>query len=166
MIDRRYVLAGGGAALGVLGAGWLALRPGAAEEAGPFEISYSEDEWRERLTSEQYHILREHGTERPYTSPLNEEERDGLYHCAGCEQALFSSQTKYDSRTGWPSFWEPLDDDAVGTQEDRSLLMVRTEVHCGRCGGHLGHIFEDGPEPTGLRYCINGVALAFVPASA
>jgi peptide-methionine (R)-S-oxide reductase len=129
-----------------------------------FEIAYSDDEWRQRLTDEQYYILRDHGTERPYTSPLNDEERDGLYHCVGCDHPLFSSETKYDSRTGWPSFWEPLNDQAVGTQEDRSFFMVRTEVHCARCGGHLGHVFEDGPPPTGLRYCINGIALDFMPA--
>lgn len=163
MIDRRYFLAGGLAGVGVLGAASLLLGRGHAEEARIFEISYSEDEWRQRLTSEQFHILREHGTERAYTSPLNDEKRDGLYHCAGCEHALFSSETKYDSRTGWPSFWDPLEG-AVGTQEDRSFFMLRVEVHCARCGGHLGHVFEDGPPPTGLRYCINGLALDFVPA--
>ncbi len=164
MIDRRHFVAGGLAGTCVLAVGYPWLRRGHAEEPGVFEIAYSDDEWRERLTDEQYYILRDHGTERPYTSPLNDEERDGLYHCVGCDHPLFSSETKYDSRTGWPSFWEPLNDQAVGTQEDRSFFMVRTEVHCARCGGHLGHVFEDGPPPTGLRYCINGIALDFMPA--
>lgn len=163
MIDRRYFLTGGAAGIGVLAVGTIAFRRGQAEEARVFEISYTEDEWRARLTPEQFYILRDHGTERAYTSPLNDEERDGTYHCVGCELALFSSDTKYDSRTGWPSFWEPIEG-AVGTQEDRSFFMVRTEVHCARCGGHLGHVFDDGPPPTGLRYCINGIALVFVSA--
>jgi peptide-methionine (R)-S-oxide reductase len=128
-----------------------------------FEITYSDEEWRRRLTPEQYYVLREHGTERAGTSPLNHEKRAGTFVCAGCDLPLFSSETKYDSGTGWPSFWAPLDD-AIGTSEDRSLFMTRTEVHCRRCGGHLGHVFEDGPPPTGLRYCMNGVALKFVPA--
>lgn len=163
MIDRRGLLAGGAAGIGALAVGAFAFRGSYAEEIGPFEVSYSDDEWRARLTPEEFHILREHGTERAYTSPLNDEYRDGTYHCAGCDHPLFSSETKYDSRTGWPSFWEPLEG-AVGTQEDRSFFMVRTEVHCARCGGHLGHVFEDGPPPTGLRYCINGIALDFVSA--
>jgi peptide-methionine (R)-S-oxide reductase len=163
MIDRRYFLTGGAAGFGVLAVGAIAFRRGHAEEPRLFEVAYSDEEWRARLTPEQFYILREHGTERAYTSPLNDEERDGTYHCVGCEHALFSSETKYDSRTGWPSFWEPIEG-AVGTQEDRSFFMVRTEVHCARCGGHLGHVFDDGPPPTGLRYCINGIALAFVPA--
>jgi peptide-methionine (R)-S-oxide reductase len=167
MIDRRYFLAAGAAGLGVLAAGGLVLpriSRSHAGENGPFEVAYSEEEWRARLTPEQFRILREHGTERPFTSPLDNETRAGTYHCAGCDQPLFSSQTKYDSRTGWPSFWGPLDG-AIGTQEDRSFFMVRTEVHCSRCGGHLGHVFDDGPPPTGLRYCMNGVAMTFVPAT-
>jgi len=108
-------------------------------------------------------VLRQHGTERAGTSPLNQEKRVGTYHCAGCDLPVFSSETKYESGTGWPSFYEPLDN-AIGTAEDRSLFTTRTEVHCRRCGGHLGHVFEDGPPPTGLRYCMNGVAMTFVPA--
>lgn len=142
-----------------------ACRPGSiqATEAGAFEFSLSEEEWRDRLTPEQYQVLREEGTERPYSSPLDNEHRAGIFRCAGCDLALFSSTTKYDSRTGWPSFWEPLPD-AVGTRPDNSLGISRVEVHCRRCGGHLGHVFEDGPAPTGQRWCINGVSLRFEPA--
>jgi len=117
-------------------------------------------EWREKLDQQQFAVLRQHATERPGTSPLNDEERSGRYLCAGCGQELFGADTKYHSGSGWPSFWAPVAG-AVETTTDRSLFMVRTEVHCARCGGHLGHVFEDGPKPTGLRYCINGVALAF-----
>ena len=136
-----------------------------ADERGPFEVAYSDEEWRRRLTPEQYYVLREHGTERAGSSPLDREKRAGTFVCAGCELPLFSSETKFDSGTGWPSFYAPLED-AIGTSEDRSLFFTRTEVHCRRCGGHLGHVFEDGPPPTGLRYCMNGVALQFVPADA
>ena len=136
-----------------------------AEEPGPFEVAYSDEEWRRRLTREQYYVLRAHGTERAGTSPLNGEKRAGTYNCAGCDLPLFSSETKYESGTGWPSFWAPLEN-AIGTSEDRSLFTTRTEVHCRRCGGHLGHVFEDGPPPTGLRYCMNGVALKFAPGEA
>ena len=128
-----------------------------------FEVSYSDEEWRRRLTPEQYRVLREHGTERAGTSPLNREKRPGTFHCAGCGQPLFSSERKFESGTGWPSFWQPLEN-AVATREDRSFFMTRTEVHCSRCGGHLGHVFEDGPPPTGLRYCLNGAAMTFRPA--
>jgi peptide-methionine (R)-S-oxide reductase len=136
-----------------------------AEDRGSFEVTYSDEEWRRRLTPEQYYVLRAHGTERAGSSPLDREKRAGTFVCAGCELPLFSSATKFDSGTGWPSFYAPLDD-AIGTAEDRSLFFTRTEVHCRRCGGHLGHVFEDGPPPTGLRYCMNGVALQFVPADA
>ena len=127
-----------------------------------FELSLSEDEWRARLNPEQYRVLRQHGTERAGTSPLDKEKRAGTFACAGCGQPLFDSVTKFNSGTGWPSFFQPLDK-AVETRTDRSFFMTRTEVHCSRCGGHLGHVFEDGPDPTGLRYCMNGVALKFEP---
>ena len=132
-----------------------------AEDRGSFEVTYSDEEWLRRLTPEQYYVLRAHGTERAGSSPLDGEKRAGTFVCAGCELPLFSSATKFDSGTGWPSFYAPLEG-AIGTSEDRSLFMTRTEVHCRRCGGHLGHVFEDGPPPTGLRYCMNGVALKFV----
>lgn len=122
----------------------------------------SDVEWREKLNPEQYRVLRQHGTERAGTSPLNAEKRKGVFLCAGCDNRLFASDTKYESGTGWPSFFKPLPD-AVGTRTDRSMFIARTEVHCARCGGHLGHVFEDGPKPTGLRYCMNGVALKFNP---
>ena len=124
----------------------------------------SEEEWREILTEEQFHILREHGTERAHTGALLHNDAEGVYVCAGCGHELFSSAAKYDSRTGWPSYYEPIADGAVGTAEDRSLGMYRVEVHCGQCAGHLGHVFPDGPAPTGLRYCINSLAMEFVEA--
>ena len=133
-----------------------------ASDVKDFEISLSEAQWRERLSQEQFRVLREHGTERAGTSELNLEKREGIFHCAGCDLALFESGTKYESGSGWPSFFRPLEH-AVGTRVDRSFFSVRTEVHCGRCGGHLGHVFEDGPQPTGLRYCMNGVSLVFKP---
>jgi peptide-methionine (R)-S-oxide reductase len=123
----------------------------------------TEAEWKQVLTPEQFQVLRKHGTERPNTSSLNKEYGSGTYVCAGCGQALFKSDTKFDSGTGWPSFFAPLDG-GVETSVDRAFFMTRTEVHCSRCGGHLGHVFEDGPAPTGLRYCMNGVALKFNPA--
>jgi peptide-methionine (R)-S-oxide reductase len=165
MVTRRYLLsgilaAGPGAAL----MSWLGGRPSAAAESEEsFEVSLSEDEWRERLTANQFRILRQEGTERPGSSPLNDEKRTGTFHCAGCALPLFASNTKFESGTGWPSFWTPIER-AVGTRTDNSLWMTRTEVHCRRCGGHLGHVFNDGPPPTGLRYCINGIALTFAPA--
>jgi peptide-methionine (R)-S-oxide reductase len=128
-----------------------------------FEVTRPDEEWRRQLTPEQYRVLRRHGTEPSWTSSLNDEHRSGTFRCAGCGLPLFSSETKFDSGTGWPSFWAPKPD-AVGTSVDRTLWMARTEVHCRRCGGHLGHVFEDGPRPTGLRYCMNGVALTFDPS--
>ena len=125
-----------------------------------FEVTKSDQEWRAELTPDQYYVLRDHGTERAGSSPLDKEYGKGTFICGGCRLPLFSSETKFDSRTGWPIFWRPLDD-AVGTSTDRGFFMVRTEVHCRRCGGHLGHVFDDGPQPTGLRYCMNGAALKF-----
>ena len=125
-----------------------------------FAVGMSEEEWRRKLTPGQYRVLREHGTERAGSSPLDKEYAEGVYHCAGCGQPLFASKAKFNSGTGWPSFWSPLDQ-AVETQTDRSFFMTRTEVHCNRCGGHLGHVFDDGPQPTGQRFCMNGAALEF-----
>ena len=129
-----------------------------------FEVEHSEDEWRKQLSPASYAVLREHGTERAFTSPLNREKRAGTFLCAGCGQALFASKDKFESGTGWPSFTAPLEG-AVETETDESHGMVRTEVHCARCGSHLGHVFEDGPRPTGERFCMNGVALQFHPES-
>lgn len=155
MPSRRFFLTSGGC--GLAGFGLLSIRRLAALGA---EINRSDEEWRKLLTPEQYAVLRQDGTERPFSSPLNHEERQGRYSCAGCDLALFSSATKFDSGTGWPSFWAPRDG-AVSTKEDTSLGMVRMAVACRRCAGHLGHVFDDGPKPTGLRYCMNGVALKF-----
>ncbi len=124
-------------------------------------VELSDSEWRDRLSSEQYRVLRQEGTERAHSGELLGNQREGIYHCAGCGHPLFSSDTRYDSGTGWPSFWEPLNDAAIGTQEDHHLSSPRVEVHCARCGGHLGHVFGDGPEPTGHRYCLNSAALDF-----
>ena len=135
-----------------------------APAAKAFEIVRTEAEWRARLTPEQFRVLREHGTERAGTSALDKQYAPGAYRCAGCDLPLFSSGTKFDSGTGWPSFWAPLEG-AVETSKDRSFFMVRIEVHCRRCGGHLGHVFDDGPAPTGLRYCMNGASLGFVPSA-
>jgi peptide-methionine (R)-S-oxide reductase len=131
--------------------------------AETFPVQLSEDEWRSRLGPAEYNVLRQHATERPGTSALNAEKRSGTFVCAGCGKALFASETKFESGTGWPSFYQSLDD-GVAMTEDRSLFMTRTEVHCADCGGHLGHVFPDGPQPTGQRYCMNGVALKFKPA--
>ena len=159
-INRRAFIGVAGAA----GAALTFLSVGRANGASrSFEFALSDSEWRKRLGPERYHILREAGTERPYSSPLNKEHRRGTFACAGCGLPLFSSTTKFDSGTGWPSFFRPLPN-AIATRADHSLLMERTEVLCRRCGGHLGHVFDDGPRPTGLRYCMNGLALKFVPA--
>ncbi len=165
MISRRTLLLsatglGGAVAFGLHGG---FARSGSVE--GDFEIMRTDAEWREILTPEQYDILREAGTEPAWSSSLNDEERKGVYHCAGCDNAVYPSATRFESGTGWPSFWDSLPG-AVGTREDRAFFfMLRTEVHCARCGGHLGHIFDDGPPPTGLRHCLNGLALAFHPAA-
>lgn len=128
-----------------------------------FEISKTEQEWRKDLTPEQFHVLRKHGTERAHTSPLDKQYATGTYVCAACNLPLFSSETKFNSGTGWPSFFDPIED-AIAISVDKSLFMTRIEVHCRRCGGHLGHVFDDGPAPTGKRYCMNGVALNFIPS--
>lgn len=158
-LDRRALL--GSAALG--GIAWLVFRPSPGEATVRFEVTHTPAEWKQLLGPERYHILREAGTERPFTSPLNTEHRRGTFACAGCALPLFSSTTKFESGTGWPSFYRPLPN-AVAERSDHSLLMDRTEVLCHRCGGHLGHVFPDGPKPTGLRYCMNGLALRFRPA--
>ena len=141
---------------------WSKNKTADGAAASAFSVTKSDDDWRRELTPEQFGVLRRHGTERPRSSPLDKEYGAGAYLCAGCGQALFGADAKFDSGTGWPSFSRPLRG-AVGTTEDRSLFMSRTEVHCARCGGHLGHVFPDGPKPTGERYCMNGVALKFVP---
>ena len=158
MVSRRLLLAGG-ASVAVLAALWW-MRSSDVSAAN-FEITKSDDEWRRLLKPAAYKVLRQHGTERPFTSPLDAEKRKGIFACAGCDLPLFASETKFDSGTGWPSFFRPLPN-AVANSTDRSLIIPRTEVHCRRCGGHLGHVFSDGPPPTGLRYCINGVALKFL----
>lgn len=162
---RSFLAAGVGAALASLLGVLAGARHGVAQAApADFPVVRSDAQWRALLTPEQYRILRQAGTERPYSSPLDHEHRAGTYACAGCGQALFSSGTKFDSGTGWPSFWQPLPH-TVGTAGDRSYGMVRTSVHCARCGGHLGHVFDDGPPPTGLRYCMNGAAMQFAPSA-
>lgn len=147
----------------------LGSKAKAADPAKSFPFTLTDAEWRARLTPAQFAVLREHATERAFTnalmgerSPLLKEDRDGSYNCAGCGQSVYRSETKYDSRTGWPSFWDAVEG-SVGTQTDRRFFMLRTEVHCANCGGHLGHIFDDGPRPTGKRHCINGLALTFTP---
>ncbi len=162
---RRSLIAGGILLAGGAGAGALGLFRAAPARAETFEVTKTAAEWRRILTPMQYRVLRNHDTERAGSSPLDREKRAGVFHCAGCDLPLYSSTTKYDSGTGWPSFWAPLDG-AIGTSADDTLFMTRTEVHCRRCGGHLGHVFDDGPPPTGKRYCMNGVAMTFVPTGA
>jgi len=167
LLTRRQIIA----TASVFGFGFLLsmLRPiftgeARAADAESFEVTHTDAEWRSLLTPQQYRVLRAEGTEFPFSSPLDHEKRQGVYACAGCGLDLFSSDTKYDSGTGWPSFWKPLPH-AVNTRRDYSLGVPRDEVHCRRCGGHLGHVFDDGPQPTGLRYCMNGVAMTFKPAA-
>ncbi|GAC1329588.1 MAG: peptide-methionine (R)-S-oxide reductase MsrB [Beijerinckiaceae bacterium] len=165
MTNRRTFMATAGFGLSATVLFALFGRGGRAV-AGPtekFPLNLTDTEWHKRLTPAQYNVLRQEGTERPFTSPLNDEHRAGLFVCAGCDQKLLSSDTKFDSGTGWPSFYQPLPE-AVGESTDRSLGISRTEVHCANCGGHLGHVFDDGPKPTGLRYCMNGVAMKFEAA--
>lgn len=162
--SRRRLLQGLGLALPVL---WLqgcgdSASAGEASAFKPLELS--ERQWREILSREQYRILRREGTERAFSSPLDREYRDGTYVCAGCFLPLFSSAHKYDSGTGWPSFWQPVNELHIGTRRDFRMIIPRTEYHCARCGGHQGHVFDDGPEPTGQRWCNNGLALEFIPA--
>jgi peptide-methionine (R)-S-oxide reductase len=165
MVTRREIGLGavGLAVLGAAGFGVLRWRSGGTDAAETFQVTHTPEEWRKLLTPEQYAVLREQDTERPFTSPLNNEHRKGIFTCAGCDLSLFSSDTKFDSGTGWPSFYAPIEG-AVTQDSDYTFGMVRDEVHCRRCGGHLGHVFDDGPKPTGLRYCINGAALKFVAA--
>jgi peptide-methionine (R)-S-oxide reductase len=171
IMKKRYFLVAGAT---TAGAAWLSqYLPGRSPEStaqansqlakSEFEITKTAQEWRQILTPKQYQVLRQHGTEPSGSSPLDQEHRKGTFACAGCDLPLFTADTKFNSGTGWPSFYAPIDN-AVGTTIDQSFLMERVEVHCRRCGGHLGHVFEDGPQPTGKRYCMNGVAMKFIPS--
>jgi peptide-methionine (R)-S-oxide reductase len=160
-MHRRHFLGAVGLVSAAAALPWL-RRAGAAEKAYP--VAFTDAQWHQRLTPAQFEVLREEGTEIPFTSPLLHETRRGKFTCAGCNLPAYSSDTKYDSHTGWPSFWAPIDG-AIGTTEDHSFGVIRTAVHCSQCGGHLGHVFDDGPRPTGLRYCMNGVAMGFVPTA-
>ena len=160
-LDRRAFVGGATALTGSLA--FLAAGCGSEAEAANFPLQLSEAEWRKRLNPAQFSVLRIGSTERPYSRPLNKEKRRGTFACAGCGLPLYASSTKFESGTGWPSFYRPLPN-AIATKRDLGLGMIRTEVLCRRCGGHLGHVFDDGPKPTGLRYCMNGLALRFIPA--
>ncbi len=166
MLTRRHVFYGGIAGVAALLVGRLA-RPGSlmAAESRTYEVTHTDEEWRKLLSPDAYEVLRHEGTERPFTSALLKEHRPGTFACAGCDLPLYSSKTKFESGTGWPSFWAPLEH-AVDETQDHSFGTTRTAISCHRCGGHLGHVFNDGPKPTGLRYCMNGVALKFAPAPA
>jgi peptide-methionine (R)-S-oxide reductase len=164
MLTRRQNLSAAARGFALFAMARLGL-VSAAEAAETYEVTHTDAEWKKLLSPNQFAVLRLAATERPYTSPLDKEKREGTFACAGCDLPLFSSKTKFDSGTGWPSFYAPLEN-AVGTTDDRSFGMVRTAVHCHRCGGHLGHIFKDGPPPTGLRYCMNGIAMTFKAAAA
>ncbi|MBD2741593.1 peptide-methionine (R)-S-oxide reductase MsrB [Coleofasciculus sp. FACHB-1120] len=162
-MKKRYLLKAGAV---IVGAAWLSRNLIGKSEVmavsnNNFEINKTEEEWRQVLTPEQFNVLRKHGTERAGTSPLDKQYGKGIYACAACDLPLFTSETKFDSHTGWPSFYAPIEG-GIGTSEDKSLFMTRIEVHCHRCGGHLGHVFNDGPRPTGKRYCMNGAALKFI----
>ena len=166
MPTRRQILYIAGAAVGLSpvlnwfrGPGAHATEMNTSEQ---FAVQKTDEEWKKELSPEQYHVLRDHGTERAFTSALNAEKRPGTFLCAACGQPVFTSNTKFESGTGWPSFYQPIEG-AIGTKVDRSWFMTRTEVHCSRCGGHLGHVFPDGPPPTGERYCMNGLAMKFEP---
>ena len=164
IVRRQFLRAGSTlAALGAFGALAFDSRRAAVAAEATFEVTHTEEEWKKILTPNQFQVLRNAATERPFSSPLNDEHRKGIFRCAGCDLDLYASATKFESGTGWPSFWQPLDN-AIGTTTDRTFGMARTAVHCRRCGGHLGHVFDDGPKPTGLRYCMNGLAMKFLPA--
>ena len=161
MTRRDFSIFGLGAAISGLALAARTATAAAPDSKMAYEITKTPDEWKKILNKDQYYVLREHGTERAGTSPLDKIYQPGMYSCAGCDLPVYSSEAKFDSKTGWPSFWKPLDN-AIGTSVDNSFFSTRTEVHCRRCGGHLGHVFDDGPKPTGLRYCMNGVAMKFI----
>jgi peptide-methionine (R)-S-oxide reductase len=165
MTNRRAFLVAGAAAAALPFLSRLSETPALAAGSQAFPYRLTPAQWQSKLSPAAYAVLREEATERPFSSPLNDEHRAGTFYCKGCALPLFSSKTKFDSGTGWPSFYAPLPK-AVGTTRDTSLFMERIEVHCARCGGHLGHVFDDGPKPTGLRYCMNGIAMTFTPAKA